>query len=146
MDGGAWQATVHGAAKSDTTEQLTLTSNSHTGAVDSRPLLSSVQVSRSVVSDSLQPHGVRRTRPPCPPPTPGVHPNSCPLNWWCHPTISSSVVPFSACPQSFPASGSFLRTHPKCAQICKCINSQLKIYVISAQSPVLSFLFLPPCF
>ena len=58
------------------------------------------------MSDSLQPHGLQHARPPCPSPTPGVYPNSCPLSQWCHPTISSSVVPFS-CPQSFPASGSF---------------------------------------
>ena len=61
----------------------------------------------SVVSNSLWPHEPQHTRPPCPSPTPGVHPNPCPLSWWCHPTISSSVVPFSSCPQSFPASGSF---------------------------------------
>ena len=61
----------------------------------------------SVVSDSLQPHGPQHARPPCPSPTPGVYPNSCPLSRWCHPTISSSVSPFSSCPQSFPASGSF---------------------------------------
>ena len=67
---------------------------------------SSVQFSHSVMSDSLRPHGLQHARPPCPSPTPGVHPNSCPLSWWCHPTISSSVVPFSSCPQSFPASGS----------------------------------------
>ena len=66
----------------------------------------SVQFSHSVVSDSLQPHGPQHTRPPCPSPTPGVYPNLCPLSRWCHPTISSSIVPFS-CPQSFPASGSF---------------------------------------
>ena len=65
------------------------------------------QFSHSVVSDSLQPHEPQHARPPCPSPTPGVHPNPCPLCWWCHPTISSSVVPFSSCPQSFPASGSF---------------------------------------
>jgi len=59
------------------------------------------------VSDSLQPHELQHARPPCPSPTPGAYPNSCPLSWWCHPTISSSVVPFSSCPQSFPASGSF---------------------------------------
>ena len=58
------------------------------------------------MSDSLQPHGLQHTRPPCPSPTPGVHPNPCPLRWWCHPTISSSVVPFSSCLRSFPASGS----------------------------------------
>ena len=66
-----------------------------------------VQFSRSVASDSLQPHEPQHARPPCPSPTPGVHPNPCPLSSWCHPTISSSVVPFSSCPQSFPASGSF---------------------------------------
>ena len=68
---------------------------------------SSVQFSRSVVSESLQPHESQHARPPCPSPTPRVYPNSCPLSRWCHPTISSSVVPFSSCPQSFPASGSF---------------------------------------
>ena len=67
----------------------------------------SVQFSHSVVSDSLRPHEPQHARPPCPSPIPGVHPKSCPLNQWCHPTISSSVVPFSSCPQSFPASGSF---------------------------------------
>ena len=69
--------------------------------------LSSVQFSRSVVSDSLPPHGLQHARPPCPSPTPGVHSNSCPLSRWCHPTISSSVVSFSSRLQSFPASGSF---------------------------------------
>ena len=63
--------------------------------------------SRSVVSDSLCPHDLQHTRPPCPSPTPWVCSNLCPLNQWCHPTISSSVVPFSSCLQSFPASGSF---------------------------------------
>ena len=65
-----------------------------------------VQFSHSVMSDSLQPHELQHARPPCPSPTPGVHQNLCPLSWWCHPTISSFVVPFSSCPQSFPASGS----------------------------------------
>ena len=65
------------------------------------------QISCSVVSDSLRPHEPQHARPPCPSPTPGVHPKPCPLSWWCHPTISSSVIPFSSCPQSFPASGSF---------------------------------------
>ena len=69
--------------------------------------VSSVQFSRSVMSDSLQPHGSQHTRPPCPPLTPGVYSNSCPSSWWCHTTISSSVVHFSSCPQSLPASGSF---------------------------------------
>ena len=66
------------------------------------------QFSCSVTSDSLRPHGPQHARPPCPSPTPGVHPNSCPLSQWCHPAISSSVIPFSSCLQSFPASGSFL--------------------------------------
>ena len=57
--------------------------------------------------NSLRPHEPKHTRPHCPSPAPGVHPNPCPLSWWCHPTISSSVIPFSSCPQSFPASGSF---------------------------------------
>ena len=68
---------------------------------------SSVQFSRSVVSNSLQPHELQHARPPCPSPTPGVYANSCPSSWWCHPAISSSVVPFSSCPQSLPTSGSF---------------------------------------
>ena len=67
----------------------------------------SVQLSRSVMSDSLRPHEPQHATPPCPSPTPGVHPNPCPLSWRCHPAISSSVVPFSSCPQSFLASGSF---------------------------------------
>ena len=67
----------------------------------------SVQFSCSVVSDSLRPHGLQHTRPPCPSPTPGVYSNSHPWSQWCHPTISSSVVPFSSHLQSFPESGSF---------------------------------------
>ena len=63
------------------------------------------------MSDSLRPHELQHARPPCPSPTPGVHPNPCPLSRWCHPTISSSVVPFSSCLQSFPASGSFQMSH-----------------------------------
>ena len=66
----------------------------------------SVQFSCSVVSDSLRPHESQHARPSCPSPTPGVYPNSCPSSRWCHPTISSSVIPFSSCPQSLPASGS----------------------------------------
>ena len=68
---------------------------------------SSVQLSPSVVSDYLWPREPQHAKPPCPSPTPGVYPNRCPLSWWCHPTISSSVIPFSSCPQPFPASGSF---------------------------------------
>ena len=79
--------------------------------IHSWPILNlfiSVQFNHSVVSDSLWPHGLQQyTRPPCPSPTPGVYSNSCPLSQWCHPTTSSSVVPFSSHLQSFPASGSF---------------------------------------
>ena len=70
-------------------------------------MFNSVQFSHSVVSDSLRPHRLQHTRPPCPSPTPRVYPNSCPLSQWCHPTISSSVVLFSSCLQSCPASWSF---------------------------------------
>ena len=70
-------------------------------------LIKSVQFSCSVVSDSLWPHGLQHTRSLCPSPTPGVYSNSCPLSWWHHPTISSSVIPFSFHLQSFPVSGSF---------------------------------------
>ena len=65
------------------------------------------QFSHLVMSNSLWPHGLQLTRPPCPSPTPRVYPNLCPLSWWYHPTISSSVIPFSSRLQSFPASGSF---------------------------------------
>ena len=74
--------------------------------------LSSVQFSRSVVSKSLQPHESQHARPPCPSPTPRGYPNSCPLRRWCHPANSYSVVPFSSCPQSLPASGSFPMSQP----------------------------------
>ena len=67
----------------------------------------SVQFCHSVMSDSLRPHESQHARPPCPSPTPGVYSNSCPLSWRYHPAISSSVVPFSSCPQFLPASGSF---------------------------------------
>ena len=67
----------------------------------------SVQFSHSVVSDSLRPHELQHARPPCPSPTPGVHSNSRPSSPWCHPAISSSVIPFSSCPQSLPPSESF---------------------------------------
>ena len=70
-------------------------------------VFSSVQFSCSVVSNSLRPHGLQHSSPPCPSPTPRVYSNPCPLCQWCHPTISSSVVPFSSCLQSFPASGCF---------------------------------------
>ena len=67
----------------------------------------SVQFSRSVMSDSLRPHGLQHARPPCPSPTPRVYSDSSPSSQWCHPTISSFVIPFPSCLQSFPASGSF---------------------------------------
>ena len=69
--------------------------------------ISSVQISRSVISNSLRPHESQHARPPCPSPTPGVHSNTCPSSRWCHPAISFSVIPFSSCPQSLPASESF---------------------------------------
>ena len=73
--------------------------------------ISSVQFSRSVVSDSLQPHESQHARPPCPSPTPRVHSDSPPSSQWCHPAISSSVIPFSSCPQSLPTSESFPMSH-----------------------------------
>ena len=91
---------------------------------------SSVQSSCSVMSDSLQPHGLQQARLPYPSPTPRVYPNSCPLSQWCHPTISSSVVPFSSCPQSFPASGSF--------PMSQFITSGSQSIGASALAPVLS--------
>ena len=72
--------------------------------------ISSVQFSHSVMSNSSWPHGLQHARLPCPSPTPEACSNSCPLSWWCHPIISSSVVPFSSCLQSFPASGSFRKS------------------------------------
>ena len=92
--------------------------------------VSSVQFSRSVMSDSLRPREPQHTRPPCPSPTPGVHPNPCLSSRWCHPTISSSVVPFSSCPQSFPAAGSF--------QMSQLFASGGQIIAVSASTSVLS--------
>jgi len=85
----------------------------------------SVQFSHSVVSDSLWPHEPRHARPPCPSPTPGVYLNSFPLSWWCHPTISSSVIPFTFCLQSFPASGPF-QVSQLFAQVAKVLEFQLQ--------------------
>ena len=73
--------------------------------------LLSVQFSHPVMSDSLRPHKSQHARPPCLSPTPRVHSNSCPSSRWCHPAISFSVIPFSSCPQSLPASGSFPMSH-----------------------------------
>ena len=80
--------------------------------LSSMPYIVSVQFSHLVLSDSLPPHELQHTRPPCPSPTPGVHSNSCPLSQWCHPAISSSVIPFFSCPQSLPASESFPESFP----------------------------------
>ena len=99
--GRAWSAAVHGVSKRRTRLDNWTTEPNHEVQV------LSVQFSCSVMSDSLWPHGLQHARPPCPSPTPRVYSNSCPLSWWCHPTISSSVVPFSSCPKSFAAPGSF---------------------------------------
>ena len=72
---------------------------------------SSVQFSCSVVSNFMRPHGLQYARLPCPSPTPGTYSNSCPLSWWCHPTISSSIIPFSSCLQSFQHEGLFQRVN-----------------------------------
>ena len=86
----------------------------------------SVQFSCSVVSDSLRPHELQHARPPCPSPTPAVHSNSHPSSWWCHPAISSSVIHFSSCPQSLPASESFLMSHhPRSCEVAKVLEFQL---------------------
>ena len=72
-----------------------------------KSMFNSVQFSHAAMSDSLRPHGLQHSRPPCPSLTPRVYSNSCPLSQWCHPAISSSIIPFSSCPQSSPESGSF---------------------------------------
>ena len=90
---------------------------------------SSVPFSHSVVSDSLRPYRPQHARPPCPPPSPGVDPNSCPLSWWWHPTIPSSVSPVFSCPQSFAASGSF--------QMSQLFASGGQIIGVSASTSVL---------
>ena len=96
----AWCAVVHGVTRS-----RTRLSNWTTTKLVKLTEIS--QSSCSVMSNYLQPRELQQPRPPCPSPTPRVYPNPCPLSQWCHPTISSSVVPFSSCPQSLPASGSF---------------------------------------
>ena len=88
-------------------EQTTFLGTFNYKVLVSKPLMCSVQFSCSVVSNSLQPHESQHTRFPCPSSSPGVHPDSCPSSQWCHPGISSSVVPFSSCPQFLPASESF---------------------------------------
>ena len=85
---------------------------------------SSVQFSRSVMSDSLQPHELQHARPPCPSPSPGVHSDSHPSSQWCHPAVSSSVIPFSSCPQSLPASESFPMSNSS-HEVAKVLEFQL---------------------
>ena len=92
----------------------------------------SVQFSCQVMSNSFRPHELQHARPSCPSPTPRVYTNPCPSSWWCHPTTSFSVIPFSSCPQSFPASGSFQMSQPfssggqsigvSASMSCSCIN------------------------
>ena len=99
----------------------------------------SVQFSHSVVSDSLQPHGLQHTRPPCPSPTPGACSNSCPLSQWCHPTISSSAIPFSSCLQSFPASGSFSKESVLCIRWPKYWSFSFSTSLSNEYSGLISF-------
>ena len=96
---------------------------------NSQKIITSVHFSHSVMSDSLRSHAPQHARPPCPSPTPGVQPNPCPLSRWCHPTVSSSVVPFFSCPQFFPASGSF--------QMCQFFTSSGQSIGVSASASVL---------
>ena len=109
-DREAWPAAVHGVTKSQTwLRNWTVTT--HIYILWLICIIScSVQLSDSVMFNSLRPHGLQHTRLPCLSPTPGAYSNSCPLSRWCHPTISSSVIPFSSHFQSFPASGSFPRS------------------------------------
>ena len=117
-----------------TTTKLKVRVNSHIVSVIHTskiwPQFSSVQFSRSVMSNSLQPHESQHTRPPCPSPTPGVHPDSRPSSQWYHPAISSSVIPFSSCPQSLPASESFPSTS---TQVLKLI--QIPFFSACVYSP-----------
>ena len=128
-DGEAWWAAIYGVAQSQTPlMRLSSSSSSSSSCIalycrqilyhwatrehyfedtKCRWLFSSVQVSRSIMSDCFRPHESQHARPPCSSPTPGIHPNSRPSSRWCHPAISSSVIPFSSCPQSLPASESF---------------------------------------
>ena len=114
MDREVWRAAIHGVAKSrtwlsDWTELnwTYMQVRQQQLELDMEQQFSSVHFNHSVMSNSLQPHKLQHARPPCPSPAPRVYTNQCPLSWWCHPTISSSAVPFSSCPQSLPASESF---------------------------------------
>ena len=91
-----------------------------------RIISSSVQFSHSVMSESLRPHELQHARPSCPSPTPRVYSNSCPSSRWCHPTISSSVVPFSFCPQSLLTSGSFFQWVNSSHEVAKVLEFQLQ--------------------
>ena len=97
--------------------------------IESSSLFNTSVQFRSVVFRSLRPQGLQQARPPCSSPTPGVYLNSCALNWWCHPTLSSSVTPFSSCLQSFPESGSF--------QISQFFASGIQSIGVSASASVL---------
>ena len=98
----------------------------------------SFQVSHSVVSDILWPYGLQQARPPCPSANPAVYSNSCPLSQWCHPTISTSAVPFSSCLQSFPAPGSFKWVSAS-YQMAKVLEFQLQISPSNEYSGLISF-------
>ena len=100
--------------------------------------ISSVQFSRSVVSDSLWPHELQHARPPCPSPAPRVYPNPCPSSWWCYPAISSSVIPFSFHLQSFPASG-FFQWFSSLHQVAKILEFQLQHQSFQWISGLISF-------
>ena len=125
MDRGAWQATVHGGAP-----ELNMTQKLNN---------SSVQFSHSVVSDSLRPHESQNARPPCPSPPPWVYSDSFPSGQWCHPTMPSSVVPFSSCPQPFPASGSFSSESVLCLRRPKCWSFSFSISPSNEHSGLISF-------
>ena len=103
------------------------------------PSVSSGQFSCSVVSDSLWPRELQHTRPPCPSPTPRVYSNSCPSSQWCHPAISFSVVPFSSCPQSLPASGSFTNELTLCVRWPKYWSFSFNISPSSEHPELISF-------
>ena len=100
---------------------------------------SSVQFSRSVVSNSLQSHGPQHIRPPCPPPTPGVYPNSCPLSWWCHPTIFILCCPLLLLPSIFPSIRVFPNESALCIRWPKYWSSSFSISPSSAYSGLISF-------
>ena len=97
-----WEWGIYQLINNNMSESINITLSGRSQTQMSTPYM--IQFSRSVMFDFLQPHGKQHARPPCPPPTPRVYSNSCPSSRWCHPTIPSSVVPFSSCLQSFPAS------------------------------------------